>query len=285
MKRQTKIEKVALYARVSTKDGRQDTENQLIALREYCRKQGWEIAEEYVDHETGGTSKRPHFQRMFTDARARKFDLVLFWSLDRLSREGVSATLGHLERLTAAGVEWRSYTEEHLASTGLFRNAVIAILAVIAKQERVRRSERASAAIARLRRHGKTEHLGRPRRVVDRGKARRLHDQGAPLRTIAGELGVSSRQDGIHLPGGAAQAHRSSMRVVQAMRTDVPLIERKTIIAEALARIHSLGVDAWPVAEGRRLLGIITTSQLESVGVDVARFRTVSEIMTPAPEG
>src|SRR5215472_3739739 len=75
MKHRTKIEKVALYARVSTKDGRQDTENQLLALREYCGKQGWEIAAEYVDHETGGTSKRPHFQRMVADARARRFDL------------------------------------------------------------------------------------------------------------------------------------------------------------------------------------------------------------------
>jgi len=72
------IERAALYARVSTKDGRQDTENQLIALRDYCVKQGWTIAGEYVDHESGGTSRRPHFQRMFADARARKFDLVLF---------------------------------------------------------------------------------------------------------------------------------------------------------------------------------------------------------------
>src|SRR5579872_4209548 len=177
-KRVASIEKVALYARVSTKDGRQDTENQLIALRDYCAKQGWAIAEEYVDHETGGTSKRPHFQRMFTDARARKFDLVLFWSLDRLSREGVSATLNHLERLTAAGVEWRSYTEEYLDSCGIFRDAVLSILATIAKQERVRRSERALAAVARLQRQGKTEHLGRPRLVVDRARARRMHDSG-----------------------------------------------------------------------------------------------------------
>jgi DNA invertase Pin-like site-specific DNA recombinase len=191
MKHQAKVEKVALYARVSTKDGRQDAENQLIALRDYCRKQGWGVGGEYVDHETGGTSKRPNFQRMFADARARKFDLVLFWSLDRLSREGVSATLSHLERLTAAGVEWRSYTEEYLDSTGLFRDAVIAILAVIAKQERVRRSERASAAIARLRRQGRTDHLGRPRRVVDCDKARRLHSEGWSIRKIAGELGVS----------------------------------------------------------------------------------------------
>jgi hypothetical protein len=36
------------------KDGRQDTENQLIALRDYCAKQRWRIVGEYVDHETGG---------------------------------------------------------------------------------------------------------------------------------------------------------------------------------------------------------------------------------------
>src|SRR6202049_3179911 len=182
---------VALYARVSTKDGRQDTENQLIALREYCLKQGWEITAEYVDQETGGTSKRPHFQRMFADARARKFDLVLFWSLDRLSREGVSATLNHLERLTGYGVNWRSFTEEYLDSCGVFRDAVLSILATIAKQERVRRSERAQAAITKLRRQGRTEHLGRPRLVVDRARVRRLVAAGMSVRKIAAELGIS----------------------------------------------------------------------------------------------
>ena len=128
---------------------------------------------------------------MFADARIRKFDLVLFWSLDRLSREGVSATLNHLERLTGYGVNWRSYTEEYLDSCGLFRDAVLSILATIAKQERVRRSERATAAIARLRRQGKTEHLGRPRLVVDKAKARKLHREGRSVRSIASVLGVS----------------------------------------------------------------------------------------------
>jgi DNA invertase Pin-like site-specific DNA recombinase len=169
------IERVALYARVSTKDGRQDTENQLLQLRDYCRKQGWEIAVEYVDHETGGTSKRPQFQRLFADAHQRRFDLVLFWSLDRFSREGVLATLQHLQALTAAGVNWRSFTEQYLDSCGLFRDAVLSILATIAEQERVRRSERALAAIAKLRRAGKTEHLGRPRLVVNRSRAQQLH--------------------------------------------------------------------------------------------------------------
>ena len=191
MQHRPKIEGVALYARVSTKDKRQDTENQLLQLREYCRKRGWQIAAEYVDHESGGTSRRPKFQQMFRDAQRRLFDLVLFWSLDRLSREGVRETLEHLQRLTDLGVGWKSYTEEYLDSCGIFREAVIGILAAIAKQERVRRSERARAAIERLRRQGKTEHLGRPRMVVDRGNARQLHRQGWSVRKIAAELAIS----------------------------------------------------------------------------------------------
>lgn len=194
MKRNTSIQRVALYARVSTKDGRQDTDNQLLALREYCTKQGWQLTGEYVDHETGGHSRRPHFQQMFADARQRKFDLVLFWSLDRLSREGVSATLNHLERLTAAGVEWRSFTEQYLDSCGIFRDAVLSILATIAKQERIRRSERASAAIARLRRQGRTDHLGRKRKVLGAKleTVRRLREEGLSLRAIAAKTHVSA---------------------------------------------------------------------------------------------
>ena len=194
MKSLATIANVALYARVSTKDGRQDTENQLIALREYCRKQGWQIAAEYVDHETGGTAKRPHFQQMFADARTRKFDIVFFWSLDRFSREGVTETLNHLQRLTSYGVGWRSFTEEYLDSTGLFKDAVIAILAVIAKQERVRRSERAKAAIDRLRRQGHTEHLGRPRKVLRRDEVRRLHAEGVGMREIGRRFRISAMQ-------------------------------------------------------------------------------------------
>jgi DNA invertase Pin-like site-specific DNA recombinase len=131
---------------------------------------------------------------MFADAGQRKFDLVLFWSLDRLSREGVSATLNHLERLTAAGVEWRSYTEQYLDSCGVFRDAVLSILATIAKQERIRRSERAAAAIARLRRQGKTNHLGRKRKVLGARleTVRQLHEEGLSLRKIAAKVRVSA---------------------------------------------------------------------------------------------
>ena len=132
----------ALYARVSTKDKGQETENQLVQLREFAAKQGWQITREYIDCETGSKSDRQEFQAMFADASRRKFDLVLFWSLDRLSREGVLETLQHLNRLTACGVGYKSFTEQYLDSCGIFKDAVIGILAVIAKQERVRLSER-----------------------------------------------------------------------------------------------------------------------------------------------
>jgi DNA invertase Pin-like site-specific DNA recombinase len=143
------------------------------------------------DDESGGTSKRTHFQRTFVEAHQHQFDLVMFWSLDRFSREGVSATLNHLERLTGYGVNWRSFTEEYLDSCGVFRDGVRSILATIAKQERVRRSERATAAIAKLRRQGKTEHLGRPRLVVDRVKVQNLIAAGMSVRKIALEMGIS----------------------------------------------------------------------------------------------
>jgi DNA invertase Pin-like site-specific DNA recombinase len=68
--------------------------------------------------------------------------VLLFWSLARLSREGVLETLQHLQRLTSYGIAWRSFTEQYLDSTGIFREAVIGILAAIAKQERVRPAER-----------------------------------------------------------------------------------------------------------------------------------------------
>lgn len=43
---------IASYARVSTKDRGQDTENQLLQLRQFCHQQGWTVVQEYVDQES-----------------------------------------------------------------------------------------------------------------------------------------------------------------------------------------------------------------------------------------
>ena len=91
---------------------------------------------------TSATYLRPQFQAMLAAASRREFDLVLFWSLDRFSREGVLPTLKHLEVLTSYGVAWKSYTEQYFDSCGIFRDAVISIAATLAKQERLKISER-----------------------------------------------------------------------------------------------------------------------------------------------
>jgi len=179
--------KTALYARVSTKD-KQEVENQLCQLRQFAVSQGWAIVAEYVDHETGGTSERSQFQAMFKAASQRKFDMLLFWALDRLSREGALETLQYLNRLTGYGINWRSYTEQYLDSTGVFRDAVISILAVVAKQERIRRSERTKASIERRRALG--FRVG-PAVRIDYARARALRAAGMSYPVIARELGIS----------------------------------------------------------------------------------------------
>jgi DNA invertase Pin-like site-specific DNA recombinase len=182
--------KIAMYARVST--DKQDTENQLLQLREFAAKQDWQIVAEYCDYESGSKADRVEFQRMFADASKRRFDLVLFWALDRLSREGVYATLQHLNRLESYGVGFRSFTESYFDSCGVFKDAVIAIMATLAKQERVKRAERTKAGLAIARAKGKT--LGRPKTIqATRADVARLRSVGRSYRDVARELGVSLR--------------------------------------------------------------------------------------------
>src|SRR6266852_1854631 len=166
-----------------------EVENQLRQLREFAAAQGWTISREYIDHETGKTDDRAEFQAMFSDASQRKFDVLLFWALDRLSREGVLETLQHLNRLTSYGVGYRSFTEQYFDSCGVFRDAVIAIVATVAKQERVRISERTRAGLAVARAKGKI--LGRPSLNVNPVEVARMRTEGLSFRAIADKLGVS----------------------------------------------------------------------------------------------
>jgi DNA invertase Pin-like site-specific DNA recombinase len=180
---------VALYSRVSTKDKGQDVQNQLGQLREFCKRQDWTVVREFIDHASGKRSDREEFQALFAAASRREVDLVLFWSLDRFSREGVYETLQHLQRLTGYGVGYRSFTEQYLDSCGLFKDAVISILATIAKQERIRLSERTIAGLERARARGRVG--GRPRIIVNRDKVWKLREAGKSLAEIAAEMRLS----------------------------------------------------------------------------------------------
>ena len=157
------MKRVAIYARVSTEDHGQHPENQLAQLRAWCASAGHEIVGEYVDHASGGkgADKRPRFAALLDDAHRRQFDIVLCWALDRLSREGMVATVGYLQRLAAAGVAFHSYSEPALCSENeMVRDIVLAVMSSLAKVERARISERTKAGLARTKAAG--TRLGRP---------------------------------------------------------------------------------------------------------------------------
>ncbi len=185
---------VALYKRVSTKDKGQETANQANQLREFCKTQGWTIVREYEDYDSGSKANRAQFQAMLADAAQHRFDILVFWALDRLTREGALQTLQYLNLLSSYSIGFRSFTEPYLDSCGIFKDAVIAILGTIAKQEKVRNSERARAGINRARVEGTKsgKPIGRPRAVFSRDKALELRDQGWSWRKIARALGVSA---------------------------------------------------------------------------------------------
>jgi DNA invertase Pin-like site-specific DNA recombinase len=180
--------KIAIYDRVST--GKQDNENQLAELRRFARKQGCTVAKEYVDVVSGsGKKAREHFDDLMDAASRREFDCVLFWKLDRFSREGVRRTLFYFTKLDGWKVGWRSFQEQWFDSCGPFKDAVISIMATLAEQERITISERTKAGLARVRRTG--TKLGRPRKHIDWRRFQKLRTQGVSLRACAQQLKVS----------------------------------------------------------------------------------------------
>ena len=179
--------RVAIYARVSTDDKGQDPENQLLQLRQWCERMGYPVVREYVEQENGskGVEYRKKLAEMFDGAARREFDLLLVWSLNRFSREGMAATVGHMQRLTLHGVAFRSFTQEHLSTENeLARNILLAVLASLAKLEREKISQRTKAGLERARARGKI--LGRPRfSDADRERLRTALDTGESWHAVS----------------------------------------------------------------------------------------------------
>lgn len=180
--------KIGIYARISKESS--DTENQLALLRDYCEKMNYDIAEEYVETISGGAASRPEFNRMMQDASSRRFDMLLFYALDRFSREGTRQTIHYLQMLEDYGVAYKSYTEQYIDSSGIFKDVIIALLSTLAKQERIRVSERVKAGLERSRKQGRIG--GRPKISVDKIKnIKELKSKGFTIVSISEELGIS----------------------------------------------------------------------------------------------
>ena len=184
------MKKCLIFARTSTQD--QENSNQILQLRDFITKQGWELVDTIQEVVSGGKSagEREGLKRVFSMAHQKKFDVLLFWSLDRFTREGSRATINYLTQLESYGVDWHSYTEQYLSSLGVFKDCIISLLSTLAKQEKIRISERTKAGLERTRRINGTR-LGRPK--TDETKIRqavKLREQGLSFAEIGKQMGI-----------------------------------------------------------------------------------------------
>jgi DNA invertase Pin-like site-specific DNA recombinase len=172
--------KAAIYARVSTLD--QEPENQLQELRRYVEARGWS-AVEYVDRGVSGAKdRRPALDQLLTDAKRRRFDVLVCWRLDRLGRS-LKHLITLLEDLQALGIAFVSLAEGIDATTPAGK-LQMHILGAIAEFERARIAERVKAGLLRARAQGK--RLGRPRLTMPA-----IDVPGGSVRAAAQAWGVS----------------------------------------------------------------------------------------------
>ncbi|MFC1462153.1 recombinase family protein [Verrucomicrobiota bacterium] len=179
-----KQKRVAVYARVSSGDGRQSVEGQLVTLRQYCSQRGFRIHKEYCDEMSGARDDRPQFQALMDACRKRTVDSVLTFRFDRLSRS-TKTLIEALEEFRELGIDFISYSENIDTSTPIGKCMYTVISAFSAMEREICRER----IINGLRNTDKK--LGAPRKQFDTARAIELKNQGWGCRRIGKALGVS----------------------------------------------------------------------------------------------
>jgi DNA invertase Pin-like site-specific DNA recombinase len=178
--------KVALYARVSTKDKGQDPEMQLTELREFAAKRGWQVAGEFVDVGVSGSKdSRPQLDAMMRLAKTRKVDVIAVWKLDRFGRS-LRHLVDALAELNAVGCAFVALRDNLDLSTPAGK-LMFHIIGAMAEFERELIRERVKAGLAHARSKG--QKLGRPRIRRDRDRDAKAIRQMRAEGDSYGEIG------------------------------------------------------------------------------------------------
>jgi DNA invertase Pin-like site-specific DNA recombinase len=179
--------RVALYARVSTLNG-QNPETQLVELREYASRRGWQAVGEYVDTGVSGSKdSRPSLNRLMAHAHQRRFDAILVWKLDRFGRS-LKHLVTAIAELEALGVTFVSLKDNWDLSTPSGR-LMFQIVGAMAEFERSLIAERIRAGMRRRRLEGLP--LGRAPLAVDHQSLVLDRLSGMSLTRVSKKYGVS----------------------------------------------------------------------------------------------
>jgi DNA invertase Pin-like site-specific DNA recombinase len=160
---------VAIYARVST--DRQTVDMQIHELKEYIKRRGWNLNREFIDlGYSGSDTKRPAFQEMMNEAKKRKFDVLLVWKLDRLSRS-MKDLIMVLNELGGLGIDFVSY-DNNLDTSTPTGKLVFHVIGAVAEFEKDIIKERVKAGLENAKRKGKK--LGRQALMILSSRQQRL---------------------------------------------------------------------------------------------------------------
>jgi DNA invertase Pin-like site-specific DNA recombinase len=179
--------KAAIYARVST--DQQSPEMQLGEVREYCRRRGWDIAGEFIDHAVSGACEsRPSLNTLWIEARRRRFDAVIVYRYDRFARS-LGQLVSALDEFCSLGIQFVSLHEGVDTSTPNGR-LIFGIFASIAEFERelIRDRVRSGMMAAKLR----GRQVGRPRAELNTSHIQLLLARGQSMAQVGAILGVSA---------------------------------------------------------------------------------------------
>ena len=178
----------AIYVRVSTADQHVETETQLLDLREFASKRGFEVVKEYEDTGISGSkARRPGLAALMADARRKRFDVVLAAAFDRVARN-VRHFLEVLDELNHLGIEFVSL-RENIDTGGPLGRAMVVIVGAIAQVEKQAIVVRVKAGMRRARLEGR--QIGRAPLCVDREAILRDRERGLSLNQIAKAQGIS----------------------------------------------------------------------------------------------
>ena len=180
------MKRAAVYVRVSTVD--QHPETQLHDLRQFAVQRGFQIVQEYTDHGFSGTkARRPALDQLMEDARRRKFDVLMVWSIDRLARS-TKHLLQTLDELNGLGIQFLSQREA-IDTEGPLGRAIVVIVSAMAELERCVIIERVRAGMRRAKLEGR--RIGRAPLNVNRVVLLRDRERGLSLNQLAKAHGIS----------------------------------------------------------------------------------------------
>jgi DNA invertase Pin-like site-specific DNA recombinase len=160
-------------------------------LEQIASHHGWTVVQCYTDRISGSKESRPGLDALMSDARRRKFDVVLVWRFDRFARS-VRQLVIALEEFSAMGIDFIS-TQEAVDTSTPMGKAMFTLIGAMGELERDVMRERILLGMAHAAKHGTKsgKPSGRPYAVFDRFKAAECRRQGWSWSRISKTVGAN----------------------------------------------------------------------------------------------